>query len=95
MEPLLELLLPIVAREVSAPDGDLLQLKSYRGHGTWLGQTTLALSMWRSVGGDRWKAEQEHLQGLLVTALDERQGAPIDAYPVQHFTIDTVPVLLA
>lgn len=94
METLLDLLVPEVARrlKVSGSDG----IPGARGQGTWRGQLALALSAYRMAGGgDRYEALHAELCAVLLSELQARGGAPIDAYPGLVWGFDTIPVLLA
>jgi hypothetical protein len=71
-------------------------LDDVRGHGTHLGNLLYALAQWDAIGGgSRYRALSTHLSEMLVRALDERQGAPIDSYPGERWPIDTVVTLSA
>jgi len=85
-----------VARKLAAPQGDLLRVRDYARQGVYLGQFALALASWRDAGGDgRFDALQSHCCGLLLTALQAAEGAPIASYPTYTWTFDTIPALVA
>ena len=94
MISLLDPLLVEVARRVRAPS--VAAIPEVHGYGTWEGQLALALGGYRLAGGDdRYEDLHRRLCAALLSDLQARRGAPIDAYPGLTWTFDTVPVLLA
>lgn len=95
VEPLMQPMLDELTDVVRPPNDDLLQLEHTMGHGTWIGQSALALGAYRRLGGTQHQEVHAHLVELLAQALDEADGGPIESYPGLTWAFDTVPAALA
>ena len=97
MEKLLRIAAPLVAARVKAPQGNLTRLKSYAGHAVHLGQFNLALSYYRRLGGDdnALLGMNDALSSLLLKALEQSRGRPIESYPGQTWPFDTMPCVVS
>jgi hypothetical protein len=89
---LLELLIPSIESHVGTLDG----LRTYKSYATYVGQVGLALGCWRLLGGDdRYDDRHRRVIAVLVSALEARDGAPLDSYPNLVWPFDTMPALVA
>ncbi|MCF6174652.1 MAG: hypothetical protein L3J71_02675 [Victivallaceae bacterium] len=93
---LLDAVIPIVAEFIHAPGGDIMQMKSYSRHGTFLSTLNLALANYALVSKDgRYKKLHNHIPQLLLNALKSKKGAYIDSYPTYTWYFDTIMALLS
>ncbi|MBN2164140.1 MAG: hypothetical protein JXR25_05385 [Pontiellaceae bacterium] len=91
MRVLIDMAIPQIIQSINPPQGDLLQLKTYRHQGTSLAMLNLVLSRYNSLCNDtRYKDLNNHISLLLIEALQERDGAAIDSYPAYTWYIDTI-----
>ena len=95
VEPLIQPMLDDLTDVVNPPDDDLLKLEHTMGHGTWVGQSALALGAYRRLGGAEHQEVHDHLIRLLADAFDDREGGPIESYPGLTWAFDSVPAALA
>lgn len=94
MVKLLDMLLPLVAKEVRPPDGDLLKLRDYQQHAAQIGMLNLVLGAFRLTGGDaRYDALNDRLSAVLRDALQAADGRPIASYPGSTWRFDTIVAL--
>jgi hypothetical protein len=96
MRWMIDLSLPVIADFVQAPERDLLRLKTYARHGTFLSTLNLALATHERLGGgNRYQRLHDHLSGLLLQAVTAAKGGPIDSYPTYTWYFDTLMALLS
>jgi hypothetical protein len=94
MATLLDLALPQVAKEVQAPAGNLLQLKTYQKHATFLGTLNSALGNYElSTRDKRYSRLHDHLSKILSDAVRSADGLPVQSYPDYSWNFDTIMVL--
>jgi hypothetical protein len=93
---LLDAVIPVVAEFVHAPDGDIMRMKSYSKHATFLSTLNLALANYVLVSKDgRYKKLHDHISQLLLSALRDKKGAYIDSYPTYTWYFDTIMAILS
>ncbi len=90
---LLRLAIPVVARRLKAPEGDLKRLKSYGQQATYLCQLNAALGRFRLLGGSDHDALNDHLTSLIRRVLERAKGEPLSSFPSYSWPFDTVPCL--
>ena len=97
MAPLLAQAARQTAAKVHAPGGDLLRLRDYRKHATYLGTLCFALGHYRMVGGDdpALLPIHDHLCRVLREAAGAAKGRPLDSYPTYSWNFDQIMVLAA
>jgi hypothetical protein len=92
-EALLRLAIPVVARRLKAPGGQLINLTGTRDQATYLCQLTAALGQYRLLGGREHHTLHDHLTALLRAALARSHGRPLRSFPSYSWPFDTIPCL--
>ena len=91
MRKLIDLMLPHVVQNVSAPNGRLEEIRSYGKHGTWLSTLNLVLTCYAMLSDDgRYNDIHTTVSQVLYDALQEANGGPIASYPTYTWNFDTI-----
>jgi len=83
------------AEQIINPEGGSLKtMQTYQNQGTFLGTLNLALGHYQYSTGDARYAElHNHLSAILLRAVQDRNGFPIQSYPSYTWGFDTIVVL--
>ncbi len=94
MRKLIDLAIPQATLMIKPPKNDLMKLKTYQRHATYLGMLNYTLGCYRMVGSDRrYDRLHNHISEILFEAAQEQNGAQIHSYPNYSWTFDTILAL--
>lgn len=91
---LIELLIPMTAKRVQSPGGDLMRLTAYQKQGTFLSTLNLTLGNYALIASDnKHKPLHAHISRLLDSTLHDLDGKPIESYLEYTWYFDTIMAL--
>ncbi|MFG0250413.1 MAG: hypothetical protein ACF8OB_16125 [Phycisphaeraceae bacterium JB051] len=94
MQKLIDISIPLTAQQLNAPGNDLMNLRSTKRQGTFLGMFNYGLSCYRMVSDDdRYTALHDHITRLLINEFMTKDGWPIDSYPTYTWYVDSLVAL--